>query len=300
MGSIPKTASFWLTQNGLIVRGQETHNPVGFTDETRATREKGDIGTFSASSRLRLRRTLARMQPRNQDDILTGCCLTIPGAVISQERASKIWHSFCTNNCRRKFKEYPMVWRVELQTRGQPHWHLTMYLPANRQRNIEFRYNFKEQWCEFIRKTLMRPDGCISWSETTDMGFNFSGVIWKTLRSLDSATKYLAPELDHESKHKQEQLGWVGRQWGVINRDAIDLTDWGDPVYMYGAPVGRVIARFKDTQDARRASGRGYVGAGVGEHMRLPSVLFGADADILADIVRDELRRVSVPRGTNV
>ncbi len=135
----------------------------------------------------------------------------------------------------------------------------------------------------------MRPDGCISWSEETDMGFNFTGVRWRNLRSLDSATKYLAPELDHESKHKQEQLGWKGRQWGIINRDAIDLTDWGEPVYMFGAPVGRVIARFKDAQDARRASGRGYVGAGVGEHMRLPSVLFGADADVLADIVRSEL-----------
>lgn len=299
MGSIPKTASFWLTQNGLIVRGQETHNPVGFTDETRATRQKGDITGFSAASRLRLRYTLARMQPRNSSDVLCGCCLTIPGAIISQERASKIWHTFSKNNCRRKFKGIPIVWRVELQKRGQPHWHLTMYLPAGRA-GCEIRQEFGYQWRRFIRDTLTRSDGCLPWSVETDEGFEFYGVRWKNLRSMESATKYLAPELDHESKRKQDQLGWKGRQWGIINRDAIDLTDWGEPVYLCGAPVGRIIARFKTAQDARRASGRGYVGASVGEHMRLPSVLYGTDADILADIVRDELRRVDVPRGTNV
>lgn len=293
MGSIPKTASFWLTQNGLIVRGQETHNPVGFTEETRATRQKGDIKGFSAASRLRLRYTLARMQPRNSSDVLSGCCLTIPGAIISQERASKIWKTFARNNCRRKFKDIPIVWRVELQKRGQPHWHLTMYLPAGRA-GCEIRYEFGQEWRRFIRDTLTRSDGCLPWSVETDQGFELYGVKWKNLCSMDSATKYLAPELDHESKHKQDQLGWKGRQWGIINRDAIDLTDWGEPVYLYGDPVGRVIARFKTAQDARRASGRGYVGAGVGEHMRLPSVLYGTDADILADIVRDELRRVDV------
>lgn len=288
MDSIPQTASFWLTENGLIVRNQETHNPKGFSSETRATRTKGDIGGFSADSRRRLRYTLARIKPANPEYESWGCCLTIPGEVISQERASKIWHSWSSNNCRRSFADCPMVWRVELQKRKQPHWHLVVFVQKGNAGTLQ-RMQFSDEWKRLIRETLKDKKGCSSWSWETDKGFERFGVKWRSLTSRQSAVDYLAPELDHESKRKQEQLGWKGRQWGIINREAADLTDWGEPVHLQGKPVGRIIARFKDAQDARRASGRGYVGAGVGKHMRLPTVLFGRDAETLANIVRREI-----------
>lgn len=288
MDSIPHIASFWLTENGLIVRNQETHNPAGFTPDTRATRVKGDIHEFSADSRRRLRYTLARIKPANPDYVAWGCCLTIPGEVISQERASKIWHSWSKNNCRRKFSDIPMVWRVELQKRKQPHWHLVVFVPKGGDGAWQ-RMMISDEWKRLIRKTLEDKNGCCTWSWETDKGFERFGVKWRSLHSRQSAVDYLAPELDHESKRKQEQLGWKGRQWGIINRQAADLSDWGEAVHLCGKPVGRIIARFKDAQDARRASGRGYVGAGVGKHMRLPTVLFGRDAETLANIVRREL-----------
>lgn len=287
MNSIAKTASFGLTENGLIVSDQFISNSIGFTPETRATREKGDIGGFSKASRLRFRRLLASARP--VDDTFTpwGVCLTIPGPVITQERAAKLWHSWSTNNCRRSFADYPMIWRVELQVRRQPHWHLVMFVPKGRAGAL-MRSDYGDEWCRFVRSSLA-VNGCLPWSEMTDYGFDTRGVRWQRLRSVGGGSAdYLAPTLDHETKRKQDQLGWRGRQWGIINRSRL-TSSGSDVVSLFGSPVDRIIGRFKALQERRRARGREYVGAGVGDHWRLPSVLFGKDADCLAEIVRDEL-----------
>ena len=67
---------------------------------------------------------------------------------------------------------------------------------------------------------------------------------------------------------------------------------YGERVDIQGEHVKRNIARFKNAQERRRALGKEYVGAGVGEHWRLPSVLFGRDAETLKRIVDDELFHV--------
>lgn len=294
MDSIPQTAGFRLVPNGIIVTDQQPRNSIGFTDDTRAIRQVGDIVGFSKASRLRFRRIAASILPKDKTLEPWGCCLTIPGPIIEQSRAAKIWHSWCTNNCRRSFVDIPMLWRVELQQRRQPHWHLVCFLRTGREgKNQRAMYNL--QWTHFIRKSL--SEGCfVPWDEKTDFGFDSHGVRWQKLTRGQGCVDYLAPTLDHETKHKQEQLGWVGRQWGIVNRSLIAFDD-GDGVFLWGDPVKRIICRFKSAQERRRALGREYVGAGVSDHWRLPAVLFGRDADTLACIVQRELDLLAIRKG---
>lgn len=295
MNSIPKTATFGLTKNGLIVTGQEDRRGFGRIDAISPIRTAGDIKGFSKTSRLRFRRLLAVSDSINKDFEPWGVCLTIPGRVISQERARKIWRDWGKSFCVKRFKDFPMIWRVELQTRKQAHWHLIIWLPKGR-KGIEPRVDYSDCWKSFIRRTLAK-NGVIQWSEETDAGFEKRGVKFQRLGTLGKGSSdYLASTLDHETKHKQEQLGWRGRQWGIINRDRLSKSPV-DSVSVWGHPVERIVRRFKAVQEHRRASGRGYVGAGVGEHWRLPSVLYGKDAEILTDIVKSELDLIDQHQG---
>lgn len=286
MNSIPQTASIRIVPRGLLVTNQQMRNSLGFTPETRAKRREGDINGFSKASRLRLRRIAASIVPKDASLEVWGCCLTIPGKPLPQEKASAIWLRWQRNNCRRSFKDMPFLWRVELQKRKQAHWHLVCFCKKGKEGALQ-RMQFADEWRHLIRATL-KDGNCLPWTEKTDYGFEVHGVRWQKLTRGQGCVDYLAPQLDHQSKHKQEQLGWQGRQWGIIHRDLVDF-QYGERVDIQGEPVKRIIARFKNAQERRRALGKEYVGAGVGEHWRLPSVLFGRDAETLKRIVDDEL-----------
>jgi hypothetical protein len=59
------------------------------------------------------------------------------------------------------------------------------------------------------------------------------GVSYKRLDdSKDGAIHYLC---DHATKHKDEQLGWKGRQWGIVNRHCFAFPSWDDGEYLSGA-----------------------------------------------------------------
>jgi len=291
MYSIPKTAAFRLTESGIIVSGQTITNSGGFAPGDRWEREKGDITGLSSASRLRLRKLLASSRPVDGNLQPWGCCLTIPGEVLSQDVARGIWYDWINNYATKKYKMYPQIWRVELQRRRQAHWHVLIWLPKQTVSLALLRVSFADDWRRLVRKKLSK-DGSMPWSEKTDYGFETFGVRFKRLKSVgEGSANYLAPELDHESKRKQEQHGWIGRQWGVLNRQRLIIGEETEhnTVRLAGSIVGQIIGDFKTIQERRRASGRGYVGAGVGKHWRLPSVLFGRDADVLERVVRDRL-----------
>jgi hypothetical protein len=90
------------------------------------------------------------------------------------------------------------VWRVELQKRKAPHAHVAMWVP---------------------RGTAL---GRIAdmWLDATGEGSDFAAVehaVHGRRISHDEAgwAVYLAL---HDGKHKEAQLGWLGKQWGIWNR----------------------------------------------------------------------------------
>jgi len=74
-------------------------------------------------------------------------------------------------------------------------------------------YYLQENWIKTLKTA-------IDWSALDDKTKNGAERYAVDCKFLDESTPtgiigYLA---DHTSKHKQAQLGWVGRQWGFLNR----------------------------------------------------------------------------------
>jgi len=59
--------------------------------------------------------------------------------------------------------------------------------------------------------------GRLPWTENAGEkgGFDKRGVDFEVIKDTGAFMRYVA---DHASKRKQAQLGWQGRQWGVIGR----------------------------------------------------------------------------------
>jgi hypothetical protein len=78
------------------------------------------ISTFSRNSALRLRRLLAQVIcPAGW--MCFGMTLTVPGPNITPEEWRKVWKDYCRRL--RRMGCVALIWRIELQTRGQPHIH---------------------------------------------------------------------------------------------------------------------------------------------------------------------------------
>jgi len=62
------------------------------------------------------------------------------------------------------------------------------------------------------------------------------GWLCDPLNSDASFAKYIA---DHSSKHKRDQLGWKGRQWGIIGKKR--MTDTSQTLPEFDSPLHRRI-----------------------------------------------------------
>ena len=76
-------------------------------------------------------------------------------------------------------------------------------------------------------------------------GFRLHGVRLQAVRGLGQMTAYLA---DHATKHKQAQLGYPGKQWGIIGRKNRTPDHGGailpDPVTPYEMRILELYARY--------------------------------------------------------
>jgi len=163
--------------------------------------KRGKITTMSSKASGRLRHWLLIQHcPWGQ---LWDVTLTIPGEVTPEE-----WDKLK----RRIFKQweragFAVVWRVELQKRGTPHLHCVVWTPADMPMEK--------------RNHLLY----VSWWECLPEEKRFSAGAWKhaahvkgPYTDIEQSPKWLAYVAAHASKRKKEQLGWKGKQWGIINR----------------------------------------------------------------------------------
>lgn len=133
-----------------------------------------------------------------------GVCLTIPLQAdlgLAVDQFEKAVHRLRTYFVR----DYPslgFVWRVELQRNKMPHLHLIVFAP--------FGFNVLDI---FLR--LWRLIVCSLFVVPSLSFFLQRGVRVDKLDGNIRAYRYLC---DHSGKRKQYQLGYVGRQWGVVGR----------------------------------------------------------------------------------
>lgn len=246
---------------GYVLKGQHEH----WHGVALPKRERGDIVSFSRGARRRLRETLA-MARSKVDSQIWGFTFTIPGKKIADDKVRRIWHTFAMYLNR---TGVPFVWRIELQvkTRKQAHWHTVSWLPTHRAQVLVVEIG--EAWRRIVRGVV----GALS--TRTDMGFDLYGVKADYLGGA-SATGLIGYLCDHTSKHKQAQLGWQGRQWGVINRSALDFE--GDPILEVDERTHIQAARqFRRLQEHLRRD-KVYTGGGVTPSGNVQRSVFGKDA----------------------
>lgn len=226
---------------------------------------RGRINGFSMKSANRLRRLLLDVDFR----VSWAICLTLPGEVQPDCDYSKLWHGFVV--AYRAAFENALIWRVELQARKVPHWHLVFcgeYLDALR---------LKYLWMDYISVRFV-----------VSRGFYLHSVKIQSVRHSSSALMYLTA---HLSKHKSSQLGWKGRQWAVVNRSSLRVRSSGSTLSFTDEQWRLILRQFRRLAFNLKKFG---IYSGAFGRLAFRSCIFGKDEDRFMRIALYFSRRVGV------
>lgn len=220
-------------QNGLeVLKPSNTNCRITLVNKLST---RGRITGFSARSANRLRRLLLDIDFGSAWAI----CLTLP-SIKDAERVdfSALWHGFVVYHKSRS--SAPFIWRVELQQRKVPHWHCVFC------GDYQSALGFKYLWHDYVSRRLV-----------CSLPFFLHSVKIQQVFSGSSALMYLTA---HMSKHKSSQLGWLGRQWGVVNRASLSLLPAGSTLEVSDY-VWRLIVRQFRRLTVRLCKDNVYTGA---------------------------------------
>lgn len=172
---------------------------------------RSSISCFSPSSRRRMREYLVSHEiPRY---VRVGITLTLPWSVpdwsLVMDDFRTVMHRFRTY-WRRRFPDSSAVYRVELQKRGAPHVHLVSY---HKPEDIPL---FHDDYFSLWFKSL----GSLHDYSYDD--FALHGVLVEPVADVTAMFHYLS---DHATKKKQAQLGYKGKQWGVLGKENLSLVE---------------------------------------------------------------------------
>lgn len=191
LGSVMKV------RHGLLVKrpqqGRVWHIPE------RAKR--GKITSFSRASSLNMKRKLLTLPSVTG---LWGITLTIKKSLYNgdPESVRLFWNRFnfnLKNRCKRGLitLDCHFIWRIELQKNKTPHWHI-LFHGAQFEDVLQFKDCYLRQLKLFFNYDA--PDDGIA----------------VNIRFCDTSEKALEYISSHATKHKRDQLGWQGRQWGIV------------------------------------------------------------------------------------
>lgn len=164
--------------------------------------KRGKIRGWSAGSVRRLRETLlSRHVPDSQ---VVGVTFTLPWKK-DVPHIDEVFRAIMERFRVAFSRAYPKsaaIYRIELQKRGMPHLHCIMsFAPGESYDKGKLLLLWWKNGFQDLRDGSM--DGFIKYGVKCEiMGSNVVRLV-----------QYLC---DHASKRKQAQLGWKGRQWGVI------------------------------------------------------------------------------------
>lgn len=190
--------------------------------------QRGQITNFSTHARQRLRRLLVESTVPNSERL--GFTLTLPWRDIEWDGKAMAEFRECFNRFgvkfRRSFPKSAAIFRVELQKRKAPHVHaiwflhnddiiardLSIDLPSGRKVKIRA---IRELFCRGANDEISRLwCSCVPIRKGDNVrGFFEHGTQVDDIVSDGAMFRYLA---DHASKSKQAQLGYQGKQWGVL------------------------------------------------------------------------------------
>jgi hypothetical protein len=175
---------------------------------------RSSIVGWSTKSRARMRMFML-MHSMKSDLKEFSVTLTVPGPVMPPERCKLLFERFA-----RELDRAGMcaVWRVELQSRGQLHWHLIV--------GAKRAWDITELWHDAIRslgKETFNPPhefkGGYYTTVSSRMAMHGAHEFSALVEPYDGKVGWYRYIADHASKGKQEQIAVsIGRHWGVIGR----------------------------------------------------------------------------------
>lgn len=229
--------------SGLIYHGTKANE--GNIKNLEGADKRGKISGWSKSSRRRMRDYMIKHSALPGWS-MWGVSFTIPGqppsscvSTLTYTDLKEFWRRFTEWI---KNQGWGMIWRLELQERGMPHWHCLLIVPFNDHEWLDAKLRAKFAYymdkclkppLYEYRKTITARDGTTvyCWSVVGRLCHttvpSFSRSQWDgEEHQVDLSDKdkggegaWLRYLQDHASKHKQEQIGVdVGRHWGVVGR----------------------------------------------------------------------------------
>ncbi len=188
------------------------------------------ISTFSRASRRRLLQTLNSIN-KKQVKIPLFITLTYPGEFPTDPRTWKRDLQAWRRRMHRKFGPCPMVWRLEFQKRGAPHFHLLAFIDATAAELYEF---VSRSWYEACGKIC---------PEHLRAGTNVQPVkSWRGVMAY--ASKYMG-------KLETAIPGEVapGRFWGVWSKELLPISVEIIPLDHHQAlRLRRIYRKFSGTR----------------------------------------------------
>jgi len=176
---------------------------------------RGKIEGFSHAARRKMRYFTAKISRQSK---ALHVCLTYPEEYPKDPTLWKAHLGSFLKRLDREYGKHAVIWRMEFQVRGAPHFHLLIFfstfLPISKSTLFEVR--------DFVASAWFEVCGKIS-EEHLEAGTSVERV-----RSLVGLMKYMAkPETLQESQEGTEDpagegLG-VGRRWGAWNRKLLPI-----------------------------------------------------------------------------
>lgn len=158
--------------------------------------KRGRVQGFSKASRIRMMRTLARV---NKEEIPYFVTLTYPKMWAENPKEWKRHLDLLFRRIKYKYPNFSAIWKLEFQKRGAPHYHLFIWGVGNK---------------EFFKVWISRV-----WFEVVgsgDIKHLKAGTQVQNIKSWRGVMSYSAKYMSKEVSASE-----VGRLWGVVNRDFI-------------------------------------------------------------------------------
>lgn len=182
---------------------------------------RGEIVGFSVASRARMREAMLTLYM--DDAYLIGITFTVPWKGTNfaplMDEFRECWHRF-TVSFRRRYPNSALIYRVELQERGAPHIHALLWLSkedASGARGAPVVPHAPDVFLFLVGCHLKNDwlNSVVDLHRGSYRAFERFGVKIEPIKDAGAMFRYLA---DHASKHKQAQLGYKGKQWGIVGR----------------------------------------------------------------------------------
>ncbi len=198
--------------------------PRGGRNQHSGKHKRGKIGGWSKSSRRRMRDfLLTHTVPLGW----TACAVTytIPGYSLPLFDVKRLWQNWTV-----RANRLPLcaIWRIEIQKRGQLHWHLIVGYNGE---PMQAQLQLKHSWHKALRslgEIEYRYIGNPSEPVAVDYVSAKQGLMaWRGAEFHSARVDVFTDEFgpwkrylqDHATKSKQEQIPEnIGRHWGKINR----------------------------------------------------------------------------------